>query len=117
MREEDDTVCIEAFSDGGFSIAITLRALELKVPSHETVAMRGLTHSLAAQWPSSLALFTSFVTILVIWAHFCCHSVQKWAGSSTPLSWRPFLCYAVGQSEAANAPPKFPEPHGSFALE
>lgn len=67
MHEENETARIEAFSDGVFAIAITLLVLEIKIPAHESVAVRGLTQSLVALWPSYLAFLTSFVTILVIW--------------------------------------------------
>lgn len=69
MRDENETARVEAFSDGVFAIAITLLVLEIKVPSHEEVAVRGLAQSLVALWPSYLAFLTTFVTILVIWVH------------------------------------------------
>jgi uncharacterized membrane protein len=69
MDESSETVRVEAFSDGVFGIAMTLLVIEIKVPSHELVAANGLAHSLAALWPSYLAFVTSFVTVLVIWAH------------------------------------------------
>lgn len=69
MQADKETARIEAFSDGVFAIAITLLVLEIKIPSHEMVAGRGLAYSLAALWPSYLAFFISFVTILVIWVH------------------------------------------------
>jgi uncharacterized membrane protein len=69
MDESNETVRIEAFSDGVFGIAMTLLVIEIKVPSHELVAANGLAHSLAALWPSYLAYITSFVTVLVIWVH------------------------------------------------
>lgn len=48
---------------------MTLLVIEIKVPSHELVAARGLAPALAALWPSYLAFVTSFLTILVIWVH------------------------------------------------
>src|SRR5512135_2113335 len=69
MEEEKETARIEAFSDGVFAIAITLLVLEIKVPGHEAVAARGLAYALGALWPSYLAFFISFVTILVLWVH------------------------------------------------
>ena len=69
MQEESGTVRIEAFSDGVFAIAMTLLVIEIKVPTHEMVAVHGLVHSLASLWPSYLAFLTSFATILVIWVH------------------------------------------------
>jgi uncharacterized membrane protein len=69
MLQDRETNRIEAFSDGVFAIAITLLVLELKVPSQETVASRGLAAALIAIWPGYLGFFISFVTILVIWSH------------------------------------------------
>ena len=69
MPESNQTVRVEAFSDGVFGIAMTLLVIEIKVPTHELVAVQGLGHSLLALWPSYLAFLTSFATILVIWVH------------------------------------------------
>ena len=68
--EEKETGRIEAFSDGVFAIAITLLVLELKVPHLENGGAGGsLTAALLRQWPSYVALVTSFFTILVMWAN------------------------------------------------
>jgi uncharacterized membrane protein len=78
--EEKETGRIEAFSDGVFAIAITLLVLELKVPHLPDDASRGqLARALLAQWPSYLALVTSFLTILVMWInhHRMFRFVQK----------------------------------------
>ena len=57
-------------SDGVFAIAITLLVLELKVPHLEDGGAGGsLTAALLRQWPSYVALVTSFFTILVMWAN------------------------------------------------
>lgn len=69
MRNDSDTRRIESFSDGVFAIAVTLLVLEIKVPSQQVVNEFGLALSLISIWPSYLAFATSFVTILVIWAH------------------------------------------------
>jgi uncharacterized membrane protein len=69
MRSDSDTRRIESFSDGVFAIAVTLLVLEIKVPSQQVVNEFGLALSLISIWPSYLAFATSFVTILVIWAH------------------------------------------------
>jgi uncharacterized membrane protein len=58
----------EAFSDGIFSIAITLLILEIKVPPHRAdLTNAELARALIALWPSYLALLASFATILVMW--------------------------------------------------
>jgi uncharacterized membrane protein len=68
--EEKETGRIEAFSDGVFAIAITLLILELKVPHLPEGAPAGaLAAALLHQWPSYVALVTSFFTILVMWAN------------------------------------------------
>lgn len=69
MREDRETVRIEAFSDGVFAIAMTVLSIQIKVPSHALVAAHGLGQSLLGLWPSYLAFLTSFLTILVIWVH------------------------------------------------
>jgi uncharacterized membrane protein len=68
--DDKETGRIEAFSDGVFAIAITLLVLELKVPHLADGGAEGsLGRALAAQWPSYVALVTSFFTILVMWAN------------------------------------------------
>lgn len=68
--EEKETGRIEAFSDGVFAIAVTLLVLELKVPHLPDGGAEGsLGRALLAQWPSYVALVTSFFTILVMWAN------------------------------------------------
>jgi len=68
---EKETGRLEAFSDGVFAIAITLLALELKVPHFEAGGdmpdrlIAGLWH----QWPSYFAFLTSFFTVLIMWVH------------------------------------------------
>jgi uncharacterized membrane protein len=56
---------IEAFSDGVIAVAITLLALDLKVP--EPTKTHSLAHSLGVQWPTYAAYVISFVTIGIIW--------------------------------------------------
>jgi uncharacterized membrane protein len=55
---------LEAFSDGVFSIAITLLVLEIAVPLG---AERDLVGSLAREWPSYLAYAISYLTIGWVW--------------------------------------------------
>ena len=56
---------LEAFSDGVFSIAITLLVIEIHVPQVD----HGLAAALLAQWPSYLAYVVSFVIIGIWWAN------------------------------------------------
>jgi uncharacterized membrane protein len=68
--ERNETVRIEAFSDGVFAIAITLLVLGIKVPKpHELGAGGSLGSTLIKQWPHYLAFVTSFVTILAKWVN------------------------------------------------
>ena len=55
---------LEAFSDGVFSIAITLLVLEIAIP---LAAEKDLLGALAAAWPSYLAYVISFLTIGWVW--------------------------------------------------
>ena len=57
---------VEAFSDGVLAIALTLLALDLRVP----VSRPGsFGHDLLNEWPSYIAYLASFVYIGVIWAN------------------------------------------------
>jgi len=95
MHEENETARIEAFSDGVFAIAITLLVLEIRVPSHESVAASGLARTLVALWPSYLAFFTSFVMILVVWVqhHWIFTQVRK--ADHLVLYWNGLLLFVV----------------------
>lgn len=58
----------EAFSDGMFAIAITLLILEIKAPQvGEHGSSAALWASLLHLWPSYLAYFLAFTTILIFW--------------------------------------------------
>ena len=61
----DETLRIEAFSDGVFAIAMTLLILEIRVPEHLPQGQLG--PALMELWPSYLAFVTSFFTIGVMW--------------------------------------------------
>ncbi len=56
---------LEAFSDGVFSIAVTLLVLRIHVPDPTSTA--NLAEALGAQWPSYAAYAVSFLTIGIIW--------------------------------------------------
>jgi len=68
---EKKTGRLEAFSDGVFAIAITLLALELKIPHFEggDITAAAVLSGLAHQWPSYFAFITSFFTVLIMWVH------------------------------------------------
>jgi uncharacterized membrane protein len=62
-----ETGRIEAFSDGVFSIAITLLVLEIKIPQ-PTPGGASLASTLWLQWPAFAGYALSFVTIGIMWA-------------------------------------------------
>jgi uncharacterized membrane protein len=68
---EKETGRLEAFSDGVFAIAMTLLALELKVPHFDAGGdmTAKLIAGLDGQWPSYFAFLTSFFTVLIMWVH------------------------------------------------
>ena len=68
--ERNETVRIEAFSDGVFAIAITLLVLGIKVPAARDVGAAGsLGTALIKLWPHYLAFVTSFITIFAKWVN------------------------------------------------
>lgn len=58
---------LEAFSDGVFAIAITILALELRVPHVDELTPLNLARALLDLWPTYFAFLLSFSTILIIW--------------------------------------------------
>jgi len=65
--ETKETGRLEAFSDGVIAVAITLLALEIKVPPiDEGGALLG---RLIEQWPIYLAFLLSFATIGIMWVN------------------------------------------------
>ena len=68
MNAEKETLRIEAFSDGAFSIANTLLALELPFPKIEHIKNnKVLTEAFFNSWPSHLAFVLSFFSALIMW--------------------------------------------------
>ena len=63
--ETRDTARLEAFSDGVMAIAITLLALEIRVPPVDGDVP--LLAALTEQWPMYLAFLLSFATIGIMW--------------------------------------------------
>jgi uncharacterized membrane protein len=63
--DEKETGRVEAFSDGVFAIAITLLALDIKIPSAS--AGTRLSELLVKQWPAYLAFVISFAFIGIMW--------------------------------------------------
>ena len=68
--QENETIRLEAFSDGVFAIDITLLTFELKAPAFkEEYTSQTLLLALLAQWPMYLAYLLSFGTIFIIWVN------------------------------------------------
>ncbi len=68
--QDNETVRIEAFSDGVFAIAITLLTFELKAPAFKAeYTSRLLARAMLHQWPAYLAFLLSFGTIFVLWVN------------------------------------------------
>lgn len=80
--EEKETGRLEAFSDGVYSIAMTLLVLDLKVPHVDGPGTAsGLVSALLAQWPSYFAFVTSFFTVLIMWVNH--HAMFKLIGKAS----------------------------------
>lgn len=78
--QDKETGRLEAFSDGVFAVAITLLALDLRVPRlGEHATALSVASALAHNWPSYLAFVTSFFTVLILWVshHSIFRLVQK----------------------------------------
>ena len=75
-RGEKETGRLEAFSDGVFAVAITLLVFSLQVPTLDSpYTSEHLVRLLLMHWPSYLAFFISFATILIMWISH--HSMFK----------------------------------------
>jgi uncharacterized membrane protein len=73
---EKETSRLEAFSDGVFAVAITLLIFSLQVPPLASIhTSKDLVGKLLLLWPSYLAFFISFATILIMWISH--HSMFK----------------------------------------
>jgi len=75
-----ETSRIEAFSDGVFSIAITLLVLDIHVPNFE--GDQSLIQLLMEDWTTYLAFLVGFFTLLVCWInhHFMFEYIRRNSG-------------------------------------
>jgi uncharacterized membrane protein len=63
-----ETARLEAFSDAVIAIAMTILALDLRVPIIEVVTSKNLVSAILERWPSYFAFAAlSFTTILIMW--------------------------------------------------
>jgi uncharacterized membrane protein len=66
---------LSAFSDGVFSVIITIMVLELTPPDRPTLA------ALLPLWPTGLSYVVSYVFIAIVWVN---HHVLQYAEAPTP---------------------------------
>ncbi|MFS8082464.1 MAG: TMEM175 family protein [Ginsengibacter sp.] len=66
-HKEKETARLEAFSDGIFSVAITLLALEIGIKEYEGATNGNLWQRILDNWPEYFTFFNSFATVLLIW--------------------------------------------------
>ncbi len=59
-----------------FAIAITLLALDLRVPHVDHVTAGGLARAILDEWPTYFAFVLSFATILIMWINH--HARMAW---------------------------------------
>jgi uncharacterized membrane protein len=64
---ERKTARLEAFSDGIFSVAITLLAIEIGISEYNGATNLNLWHRILEKWPEYFTYFNSFATVLLIW--------------------------------------------------
>lgn len=64
---EKKTARLEAFSDGIFSVAITLLAIEIGIKEYEGATNANLWKKITGNWAEYFAYFNSFATVLLIW--------------------------------------------------
>jgi uncharacterized membrane protein len=67
--EAKDTGRLEAFSDGVFAFAITLLAVDVKLPRGPVATSATLLENLRHAWPNYLIFITSFFCVLIMWVH------------------------------------------------
>jgi uncharacterized membrane protein len=82
-RRQNETNRVEAFSDGVFSIAITLLVLELAIPATQGAFL----NELLGEWVSYIAYLAAFASIGVLWMGH--HTVfTRIASVDSGLLWR-----------------------------
>ncbi len=64
---EKKTGRLEAFSDGIFSVAITLLAIEIGIKEYQNPTNTNLWQNITEKWAEYFTYFNSFATILLVW--------------------------------------------------
>ena len=95
--EEPSPARIEAFSDGVFSIVITLLVLDLRVPREAGLDSHSLGAALIRQWPLYVAYVLSFLQVGVVWCnhHTMFHYIRRSDHVLLVLNLLLLLCAAV----------------------
>lgn len=76
MKVKKETTRIEGFSDGIFSIGITLLVLDLHTPEKKTFYnYNEFIVFITSQWPAYLAFTLSFCSIFILWVNH--HKIFK----------------------------------------
>jgi len=76
MKVKKETTRIEGFSDGVFSIAVTLLVLDLHAPVNTTFkTCNEFLTFLKLQWPTYFAFTLSFLSIFILWVNH--HKIFK----------------------------------------
>src|SRR2546423_718103 len=70
---------LETFSDGVFSVIITLLVLDLRVPRVDALPSGRLGAALLQEWPVYVAFVISFLQVGVVWAnhHTMFHYIRR----------------------------------------
>src|SRR3954469_16324507 len=67
---EKETSRVEAFSDGVFSVALTLLIVEIRLPSlPEGATNYDVLAAIVSLWPAYLAFAMVFTTVLIMWVN------------------------------------------------
>jgi uncharacterized membrane protein len=64
---EKETGRLEAFSDGVFSVAITLLAVEIGIREYPGATNASLWRDIVERWPGYFSYFNSFAVVLLVW--------------------------------------------------
>jgi uncharacterized membrane protein len=64
---EKETARVEAFSDGIFSVAITLLAIEIGIKEYAGATNANLWQKITGNWAEYFTYFNSFATVLLMW--------------------------------------------------